>query len=201
MTADRPLGHVAFVATSGLAGLLFAILVLVAFHHSMSARIPRVIEVLRQARQQTNGQARVTLGGAPEMVQLGAEINGLLESSSQDRIFRSLFDLMPTGILLESDQGVILDANPALCHMLGYDRSELVGQPVTLVMPPEKRPQLATQLARLLQGEELHHETINVRKDGSAVRVELHERAIELGNGQCRIMACVRAIEPSSQPA
>ena len=231
--AGLRLYQLVFVTASGLAGLCFAALALMVLHRHMLARLPRLMDVVRQVRQQSNFNARVTLGGSPELVQLGGEINGLLDTaqhvherlqtlnadlenrvkqrtaeleaaqalerarSEQERIYHTMFDLLPTGILLESEQGIILDANPALCQTTGYTRAELVGQPVALLMAPDHRLEVDKNLARLHQGEVLIHEVVNQRKDGSLLTMKLRERALMLDNGERRII--VNAEDVSAQ--
>jgi len=39
--------------------------------------------------------------------------------------YRQLFELSPTGIILEDKNGLILDVNPSFCRSLGYVKSEL----------------------------------------------------------------------------
>jgi PAS domain S-box-containing protein len=43
---------------------------------------------------------------------------------------RAMFEGALNGILLAYDKGVYVDANPAICRMLGYSRDELVGRSV-----------------------------------------------------------------------
>ena len=138
--AGLRLYQLVFVAASGLAGLCFAGLALMVLHRHMLARLPRLMDVVRQVRQQSNFNARVTLGGSPELVQLGGEINGLLDTaqhvhdrlqtlnaelenrvrertaaleaaqalertrSEQERVYHTMFDLLPTGILLNQSR-------------------------------------------------------------------------------------------------
>ncbi|WP_217915692.1 diguanylate cyclase [Miltoncostaea marina] len=45
-----------------------------------------------------------------------------------DALTRALFDAVPGGILVLDAAGVVADASPALCEMLGYPRDEMVGR-------------------------------------------------------------------------
>jgi PAS domain S-box-containing protein len=49
-------------------------------------------------------------------------------------VFREAFLLAPWGILLV-EQGLVFDANPALCRLLGADRAELVGRALEELVP------------------------------------------------------------------
>ena len=182
MGAGRPIGNLLFVAASGLAGLLFAVLVLMVFQHNMTDRLPRLVEVVRQARQQANPDSRVTLGGAPELVQLGAEINGLLDQAARSRIYRSIFDLLPTGLLVKTEEGTITDANPAFSRLSGYERPELIGQPAASLVPEKTSSGDAPWVAPC------------TRRDGTARPVEWLEKSVALEQGQRRIVVLAREV-------
>ncbi|MBE0618477.1 MAG: PAS domain S-box protein, partial [Proteobacteria bacterium] len=94
------------------------------------------------------------------------------EIREREESFRILFDQAADNILLlEIAPGaipVIRDANAAALAMLGYERAEMVGQPVTLIDPD---PQLDTKVGerRRLLFEEgaVHFEVQHRCKDGS----------------------------------
>ena len=44
---------------------------------------------------------------------------------------RCLIEWVSDGYLLYDDGGRLLDANPSACNVLGYERSELGGRPVS----------------------------------------------------------------------
>jgi len=95
---------------------------------------------------------------------------------------------MPGSILLLSEQGMVLDANPAFCRQIGYGRQELLHRHVSL-FSQDSRETIESNLARLLAGEVLEHDVINVSKDGSLRYYELRETAITLPEGGCGILA------------
>lgn len=53
--------------------------------------------------------------------------------------YRALFDYCPDGILIGDSQSYYLDANPAMCQMLGYTRSELIGLHATDIIDADVR--------------------------------------------------------------
>jgi PAS domain S-box-containing protein len=77
-------------------------------------------------------------------------------------------------IISKDLSGVIQSWNTAAERIFGYSAAEAVGQPITLIIPPERRSEEADILARLRRGERVDHfETVRVGKDG-------RERAISL---------------------
>jgi PAS domain S-box-containing protein len=70
--------------------------------------------------------------------------------------------------------GVITNWNPAAERMFGYSAAEAIGQPVTMLFPPEIRGEESEIRARLIRGERLEaFETIRIRKDGTPLSVSV----------------------------
>lgn len=77
-------------------------------------------------------------------------------------------------IISKSLDGLITTWNPAAEQLFGYTADEIIGQPITLIVPADRRAELATFMARLTRGESISHETtVRTRKDGSRVAVSL----------------------------
>ena len=72
--------------------------------------------------------------------------------ASQER-FRAVFDDAPIGIAVIDDGLRLVEANEALCRMLGYDRAELVGRHLGDLTPPEDARRDETLARRVLAGE------------------------------------------------
>jgi PAS domain S-box-containing protein len=69
-------------------------------------------------------------------------------------------------------EGIITAWNPGAERLFGYSAFEAVGQPMLMLIPPDRKGEEADILARLRRGERLEHfETVRVRKDGSCIDV------------------------------
>jgi diguanylate cyclase (GGDEF)-like protein/PAS domain S-box-containing protein len=89
-------------------------------------------------------------------------------------LFRGMVESAEDAILGKTLDGVITYWNPASERLYGYSREEAVGQPVSLIIPPERSQELADLLARLRRGERIeHYETVRVRKDGTRMEVSV----------------------------
>ena len=97
--------------------------------------------------------------------------------------YRTLFDLSPSGIIIEDAKGTILDINPALSASSGFSREELIGRNIRILVPESEHHVIDEHIARILGGEVLTHELVNVRKDGSLFWIELRETALTLPDG------------------
>jgi PAS domain S-box-containing protein len=77
-------------------------------------------------------------------------------------------------IIAETLDGIILSWNQGAVRMYGYTAEEIVGCPISRLIPPDRAEELSDILRRLARGEHLdHYETARVRKDGTRIDVSL----------------------------
>ncbi|MDO8684221.1 MAG: PAS domain-containing sensor histidine kinase [Armatimonadota bacterium] len=87
--------------------------------------------------------------------------------------YREIFNSAGDGICIVSGDMAVLDANPAMCRILGYSRSELLKLTVTDIKHPEHKEDINECLRQIELNGEARIETIDLRKDGSPVPVDL----------------------------
>ena len=81
--------------------------------------------------------------------------------------------------------GIIQNCNPACERLFGYTAAELIGKPVTILIPPELQDEEPKILARMRRGERIDHfETVRIRKDGRRVDVSLTISPVRNANGE-----------------
>ncbi len=101
-----------------------------------------------------------------------AQLAAIVESS-EDAIISKTLD------------GVIRSWNGGAAHLLGYTAAEAVGQPITLIVPPEYIDEERSILDRLRRGERVEHfETVRVTKDGRRIDVSLTISPLRDGAGR-----------------
>ncbi len=77
-------------------------------------------------------------------------------------------------IIAKDLNGIIQSANAAAERVFGYPAAELVGNPVLMLIPPERRGEEDHILAQLRAGKRVDHfETVRRRKDGRLIDVSL----------------------------
>jgi PAS domain S-box-containing protein len=77
-------------------------------------------------------------------------------------------------IVSKSLEGIITSWNPAAERIFGYLASEVVGKPITIIIPEDRLPEEAETLRRLRRGQSIDHfETVRVRKDGTLIAISL----------------------------
>ncbi len=106
---------------------------------------------------------------------------------SEER-FRSLFDGVPVGLYRTSPDGRILDANLALCKLLGYsDRASLLeSNIIQFYMNSEVRSQFMALMER--DGLVRNFEAQFRRKDGAVISVRSDSQAILDDEGKLRFL-------------
>jgi PAS domain S-box-containing protein len=94
--------------------------------------------------------------------------------ASQAR-FQAVFEGAAIGIALVDRRGRILNSNPALQHMLGYQEDELQGMVFSKLAHPDHAKDDAHLYEELIAGERTHYrlEGRYVRKDGQPIDVNL----------------------------
>lgn len=107
--------------------------------------------------------------------------------ASEER-FHTLFDEAGDGIALaDADTGTILDCNAALCRMIERDKVELVGQPQSVLHPPQGGVSRETSTFRRHSagdaGQPLQ-ETL-IARSGKLVPVEIRAAHVELEGRTC----------------
>ncbi len=93
--------------------------------------------------------------------QTGLRLAAIVESSDDAIISKDL-------------HGVVTSWNRGAERLYGYTAAEMVGRPVSLLIPPDQVNELPGIMERLRRGERIeHYETVRVRKDGTRVDVSL----------------------------
>jgi PAS domain S-box-containing protein len=112
----------------------------------------------------------------------------LTSDSSDSALLRVAFEGAPNGAVIVDANGVILHVNVQLENDFGYDRNELVGQPIEALVPERSRGghvalrghfMTAPQTRLMGRGRNLTAR----RKDGSEFPIEVGLNHVETGDG------------------
>jgi PAS domain S-box-containing protein len=77
-------------------------------------------------------------------------------------------------IISKNLDGIIQTWNRGAERIFGYTAEEVIGKPVTILMPPERYDEEPGILARLRRGERIdHYQTVRQRKDGTLIDISL----------------------------
>jgi two-component system cell cycle sensor histidine kinase/response regulator CckA len=91
------------------------------------------------------------------------------------------------GIMINADQGVVIEANQRLAELVGYEPAEMLGgQTLLRCVAPEDLPMVRERMRDGLEGAYL---ITGVRKDGSRFPAEILSKQGKLGNRPVRVVA------------
>jgi len=86
----------------------------------------------------------------------------------------SVVEYSHDAIITKDMNGIISSWNAGAEHIFGYKPEEIIGKPVTILIPPSHENEEPVILERLRRGERIDHfETIRVRKDGAPLDISL----------------------------
>jgi len=92
--------------------------------------------------------------------------------SSEERL-RAIFQSSPDAIFIESEEGVVLDANPVACAFHGLTHEELVGKRVEDLVPENQRESVKRNFSKWFTEELKRYEGVSSAADGREVPVEV----------------------------
>ena len=81
-------------------------------------------------------------------------------------------------------RGIVTSWNRGAETLFGYSVSEIVGQSIRRMIPPERMGEEDVIFAHIERGESMHFETVRVQKDGSLVNVSVTISAIKDAEGR-----------------
>lgn len=87
--------------------------------------------------------------------------------------YRTIFETVADGLIINSLDGVVVEANPAACKMHGYTRAEFIGQSAAEFVHPDSLHLFHEYVEALSVGRSFHCFAQDLRKDGSVFDVEV----------------------------
>jgi len=89
-------------------------------------------------------------------------------------LLASIVNSSSDAIIAKTPEGIITSWNPAAERMFGYQAAEVIGRPISLLLPPDHAHEMDDILARIRNDEPVEHfETVRRRKDGGFIHVSL----------------------------
>jgi two-component system cell cycle sensor histidine kinase/response regulator CckA len=103
---------------------------------------------------------------------LRAEADERRAQEADLRRLASIVESSDDAIVAITMDGIVTDWNPGAERMLGYTRGEMIGQPISRIIPADRLGEPSRSLLRLVEGNQVvRHETVRVRKDGKQIHV------------------------------
>jgi PAS domain S-box-containing protein len=122
------------------------------------------LTALRQAEERTSHQPDL-LANVHDAIAVAAQMVAIVESSD---------DAIVTAIVSKNLNGIIASWNSGAEKLFGYTAAEVIGKPVTILIPPDRIDEETQILGRIKRREQvIHYKTVRRRKDGSEIDVSL----------------------------
>jgi PAS domain S-box-containing protein len=97
----------------------------------------------------------------------------------------ALIESADDAIISKTLDGIITSWNAGAERIFGYTPDEVIGKPVTILIPKDHEDEEPTILARLRAGQRIeHYETVRMRKDGRLIDISLTVSPIRGPKGQ-----------------
>ena len=118
-------------------------------------------------------EATIKAGRELQQSAVATQRLGAIVESSEDAIVSKDLD------------GIIGTWNAGAERLFGYAAEEVIGRPVTMLIPPDRLDEEPEILARIRRGERVdHYETVRRRKDGSLVEISLTVSPVKDAEGR-----------------
>ncbi len=126
------------------------------------------------------------------------ELSDLLKKRSQEleeseKKYQQLFDNAEDSIYTIDLDFILLDANRSTYERLGYSSEEVIGQHMSILMPPDMRASLIRWREKVLEKKILRYESRQRKKDGSLIFFEVTSQVLQ-HQGQSAIFNIARDI-------
>ena len=119
------------------------------------------------------GEVRVT-EDAPDVLAEAADATDLTRAEEIRLRYAAIVESSDDAIIAKTLDGVISAWNAAAERMFGYTEHEAIGQPITMIIPPDLHEEEYEILRRLRAGERIdHYETVRVTRAGECIDVSL----------------------------
>ncbi|MBI5450889.1 MAG: ABC transporter substrate-binding protein [Gammaproteobacteria bacterium] len=112
-----------------------------------------------------------------------------ITNSDSDSLAERILGVADTTLLAANEAGSIVHVTPSVCLMFGYNRDELINQPMDQLLPPHLRTKHTQHIQKFLVSDNTERrmgsrsEIIGYRKDGSFFPLEASIAKVRNGDG------------------
>jgi PAS domain S-box-containing protein len=119
------------------------------------------------------------LGKPRQYVAIRADITERKQAEAAAARLAAIVESSDDAIVGKDLQGLVTSWNAGAEETFGYSAREMIGQPITRLVPVDREQEEVEILSRIKRGENVpHFETLRMRKDGSSVQVSITVSAI-----------------------
>ena len=113
------------------------------------------------------------------------DITARKQGEEARRTLAAIIESSEDAIISKDLDGKITSWNQAAERLYGYTSDEVIGKPITILIPPERQSEEPQILERIRRGERVdHYETVRRRKDGTLFDISATVSPVKDANGQ-----------------
>lgn len=117
---------------------------------------------------------RDSVGRAIRYGGIDIDVTDRKRSGEDSQRLASIVESSDDAIISKDMNGIVMSWNRGAEKLYGYKAEEIIGRPITLVIPEDRLEEEPRTLASIGRGERIdHYETVRRRKDGSMVDISL----------------------------
>ncbi len=123
--------------------------------------------------------------GAIVLLAISHDITERKRAEHDALLLKAIVDSSDDAIISKNLDGIITSWNKSAERLFNYTASEAIGQPITILIPPDRLEEEPQILDRLKRGERVDHfETIRRTKDGRRIDISLTISPVKDGRGK-----------------
>ena len=111
---------------------------------------------------------------ATRFIGINLDITARKQAEETRARLAAIIDTSGDAIISKGLDGIVLSWNRSAERLFGYSAQEIIGQPINLIIPPDRQDEEAAFLERLRHRDSIdHYETVRLTKDGRKVDVSV----------------------------
>jgi PAS domain S-box-containing protein len=129
--------------------------------------------------------SNIDFGGKPAKLVMIEEVPGKNKTNDANELLTSIVDSSDNAILTKSLDGIVNSWNKSAEKVYGYSAEEMVGKPISVLIPPDYKDEFANIMSKLKSGKAIEkYETIRLRKDGKRINVLINISPVRNADGK-----------------
>jgi PAS domain S-box-containing protein len=123
--------------------------------------------------------------GETRMLGIVQDVTARRFAEEASQRFAAIVESSDDAIVSKNLDGIITSWNPCAERMFGYTAAEIIGRPITVIIPPELQADEKRILATIARGERIEHfETERLTKEGERIQVSLTVSPVKDDHGR-----------------